>query len=82
MSEKDRKQMEEEVDAEIKQAVAKAEALAKSDEYANPLIMFDHLFEAIPPCLQEQRDELARHLKKDKQKASSVNPQKDMASRI
>jgi len=70
MTEKDRQKMEEEIDQEIKAAVQKAEELAHSEEYSNPLNMFDYLYADLPPFLQEQRDELATILKKDKKSKS------------
>ncbi|HEY9772781.1 MAG TPA: pyruvate dehydrogenase (acetyl-transferring) E1 component subunit alpha [Planktothrix sp.] len=66
MSEKDFVAMDEEIEAHIKAAVEKSEAMARTDEYSHPLTMFDHLYSEIPPCLQEQRDELAAHLEKHK----------------
>jgi pyruvate dehydrogenase E1 component alpha subunit len=72
MSEADRLKLEEQVDSEIKAAVQRAEALAKSDEYSNPLIMFDYLYEEIPAFLQEQRDECANTLKKPKEQSQAI----------
>ncbi len=54
--------IEAEIDAEIKAAMQAVEQLTKTDEYANPLNMFDYLYHDIPPSLQAQRDELAKHL--------------------
>jgi pyruvate dehydrogenase E1 component alpha subunit len=62
--------LEKALDAEIKAAAQSADALAKS-EYSNPLSMFDHLYKEIPPSLQAQRDELARHLDKHKKVAKT-----------
>lgn len=82
LSEKERNEMEAEVDATVKEAVQKAEALAKSEELADPLRMFDYLYADIPPFLEEQRDELKEHLglgKKPQQSRANVNPQKHQA---
>jgi len=58
--------MEEEIDAEIKAAVQRAEAMAKSEELSDPLLMFDYLYADIPPFLMQQRNELEKHLNKNK----------------
>lgn len=73
-TEKELTALEEELDIEIKAAVAKAEELAQSPEYMNPLSMFDNLYQEIPPYLKEQRDELETHLNKGKKAGN--NPQK------
>jgi TPP-dependent pyruvate/acetoin dehydrogenase alpha subunit len=74
MTEKQLAELEEEIDAQIKAAVANAEQMFKSDELLNPLSMFDHLYEDIPPYLQEQKDELRDHFKANGKDWS--NPQK------
>ena len=80
-SEKEFAALEEEIDALIKGAVQKAEAMAQTEELTNPLAMFDYLYHDIPPYLQEQRDELKNHLTSIKQKAAAnQNPQKHEAS--
>ncbi len=61
--------LEEELDAEIKAAIARTEAAAVSDELSNPLAMFDYLYADMPPYLNEQREELKSHLDKQKAKA-------------
>ncbi|HEY9787082.1 MAG TPA: pyruvate dehydrogenase (acetyl-transferring) E1 component subunit alpha [Candidatus Obscuribacterales bacterium] len=81
LSEKERNEMEAELDATIKSAVQNAEQMAKSEELANPLNMFDYLYNDIPQSLQEQKDELAQHLAKKKSKSKvHVNPQKQPAN--
>jgi len=54
--------IEAEIEADIKAAMQAVEQMTKTDEYANPLNMFDYLYADIPPSLQAQRDELAKHL--------------------
>lgn len=61
--------LEEELDAEIKAAIARTEAAAVSEELSNPLAMFDYLYADMPPYLNEQREELKSHLDKQKAKA-------------
>ncbi|MBI5174471.1 MAG: pyruvate dehydrogenase (acetyl-transferring) E1 component subunit alpha [Candidatus Obscuribacter sp.] len=61
--------LEEELDAEIKAAIARTEAAAVSEELSNPLAMFDYLYADMPPYLNEQREELKSHLEKQKAKA-------------
>ena len=46
---------EEEINAEIQQAIADAEAFRESGP--SPLLMFDHTFSWMPPYLKRQRDE-------------------------
>jgi pyruvate dehydrogenase E1 component alpha subunit len=50
--------LEERVDAEIAEAVARFEAMPPPD----PLAMFDHVYSARPPHLQAERESLARRL--------------------
>lgn len=64
MNEEQRLKIEAEIDAEIKEAVAKAEEMAKSEELSNPLNMFDFSYAELPPFLLEQRQELADHVAK------------------
>jgi pyruvate dehydrogenase E1 component alpha subunit len=75
-------QMEEEIDTEIKAAVAKAEAMAKSEDLMNPLNMFNYMYETMPQNLIEQRDELSAHLQSlaDKKKAKQDNSEKKTPS--
>jgi pyruvate dehydrogenase E1 component alpha subunit len=77
-SEKEFAELEEELDTIIKAAVKNAEAMVLVGEMANPLSMFDYLYNDIPPYLQEQRDELKAHLDKVSKKAG-VSPQKHQA---
>ena len=49
------KKAEDEINAEIQQAIADAEAFRESDP--DPLLMFDHTFSWMPPYLKRQRDE-------------------------
>jgi pyruvate dehydrogenase E1 component alpha subunit len=65
-TEKELTALEEELDQTIKQAVSKTEELMSSPELANPLNMFDYLYNDIPPYLNEQREELKTHLEKNK----------------
>jgi pyruvate dehydrogenase E1 component alpha subunit len=55
-------QMEAEIEARIQEAIKNVERMLKEPPYSDPLVMFDYLYADIPPSLQEQRDELARHL--------------------
>jgi len=52
--------IEEEIRQEIKEAVEKTEK--RMEEIGDPLLMFDHIFAALPPYLQEQREELKTEL--------------------
>ncbi len=78
MSDKDFAALEEEIDSMIKEAIASTEKLAKNEEFNNPLKMFDYLYAEMPKFLQEQRDELAAHLDREKklkaQAAKQHNP--------
>ena len=60
------KEIDNEVDDEIRQAVEQIEAQA-ADLVKDPLIMFDHFYAEMPPYLQEQREELARELAEEKE---------------
>jgi pyruvate dehydrogenase E1 component alpha subunit len=60
---------EEEIDEIIKAGVQASEELAKSEELMDPMQMFDYMYAEMPPYLQKQKDELAKHLGK-----SSQNP--------
>lgn len=53
-------QISDQVQIEIQGAVDRAEKIMKSKQ--NPLNIFDHLYEALPPYLQQQRDSLDREL--------------------
>ena len=66
MSDKDFAALEEEIDSMIEAAIASTEKLAKNEEFNSPLKMFDYLYAEMPKFLQEQRDELAAHLDKEK----------------
>jgi pyruvate dehydrogenase E1 component alpha subunit len=68
LTEKEDAALEAELENQIKTAFQNAEALAKTDELANPLNMFDYLYHAIPPVLQTQREELSEHLERKKRK--------------
>jgi pyruvate dehydrogenase E1 component alpha subunit len=52
--------LEEEIKKEIKEAVDGYEK--KQKELGDPLLMFDHVFEELPPYLQQQREELRQEL--------------------
>lgn len=53
--------MEDEIDAEIKQAVQRAEERMKQLD-GEALAMFDHVYAEMPPYLREQREELVQEL--------------------
>jgi pyruvate dehydrogenase E1 component alpha subunit len=72
LSAAERNTMEEEIDAEIKSAVQRAEVLAKSEELMNPLNMFNYMYAELPQNLVEQRDELSAHLAKTKKAKSET----------
>uniref|UniRef100_A0A832A8E6 Pyruvate dehydrogenase E1 component subunit alpha n=1 Tax=Desulfacinum infernum TaxID=35837 RepID=A0A832A8E6_9BACT len=55
------------VDASIQEAVRRYEALTQS--LGDPLQMFDHHFEELPPTLREQKEELRRLLSAEKEEA-------------
>jgi pyruvate dehydrogenase E1 component alpha subunit len=75
LSAAERNTMEEEIDAEIKSAVQRAEVLAKSEELLNPLNMFNYMYAEMPQNLIEQRDELSAYLQRNK-KAKSEKEKK------
>jgi pyruvate dehydrogenase E1 component alpha subunit len=54
-------ELETEIQAEIKEAVQRAEDRMK-ELAGEALVIFDHLYAELPPYLREQRDELAREL--------------------
>jgi pyruvate dehydrogenase E1 component alpha subunit len=54
-------ELEEELQAEIKEVVRRTEDRMKELD-GEPLVMFDHLYAELPPYLREQRDELAQEL--------------------
>jgi len=81
-SEKEFAELEEELDTIIKASVKKAETMAQSEELANPLAMFDYLYNDIPPYLQEQRDELKNHLEQMKKNKAGTSPQKHQAGAV
>ena len=60
LSEDEINSLEEEVKKEIKEAVVGYEK--KQKELGDPLLMFDYVFEELPPYLKEQREELSREL--------------------
>jgi pyruvate dehydrogenase E1 component alpha subunit len=62
MVEADFEKMEEELEAMIQAAIKNVEEMLKQPPYSDPLVMFDYLYADMPPFLQEQRDELAKHL--------------------
>ncbi len=57
-SDADHAKAEEEIQAEIQQAIADAEAFRAAGP--SPLLMFDHTFSWMPPYLKRQRDEAER----------------------
>jgi pyruvate dehydrogenase E1 component alpha subunit len=54
-------QLEAEIDAEIKQAIGRVDALIKSEDLKNPLAMFDYLYNEITPVLKVQKEEFTRY---------------------
>jgi pyruvate dehydrogenase E1 component alpha subunit len=58
----DFEQMEKEIEDRIQDAIKNVERMLKEPPYSDPLVMFDHLYADMPAYLQEQRDELAKHL--------------------
>jgi pyruvate dehydrogenase E1 component alpha subunit len=62
-------QMEEEIEARIQDAIKNVERMLKEPPYSDPLVMFDYLYADMPPHLQEQRDELAQFLSRNKNDA-------------
>ncbi len=76
-TEKQLEELEQELDTMIKASIVKVEEMAQSEELANPLSMFDYLYSDIPPYLNEQREELKKHLEQVKNSTNSgVSPQK------
>jgi pyruvate dehydrogenase E1 component alpha subunit len=73
------KAMDEEIESQIKESVKKFEEMAKSEELLDPLAMFDYLYADTPAFLQEQRDELARHLGLDKKSRGNDTQNKQQA---
>jgi pyruvate dehydrogenase E1 component alpha subunit len=53
-------ELEEQIKAEIQQAVEHAEELTK--KYSDPLHMFEHAYAEVPPHLKEQKEELKMEL--------------------
>ncbi len=53
-------ELEEEIDTEIRAAIAEAES--KMSEPVDPLYMFEHMYAELPPYLKEQREALKRDL--------------------
>jgi len=67
ISEEEIDSLEEEIKKEIKEAVDSYEK--KQEEMGDPLEMFDHVFEELPPHLEKQREELKQELaEKEKEK--------------
>jgi len=58
----DFEEMEKEIEDAIQTAIKNVEEMVKKPPYSDPLVMFDYLYADMPPYLQEQRDELAKHL--------------------
>jgi pyruvate dehydrogenase E1 component alpha subunit len=81
MAEADFQKMEEEIEASIQAAIKNVEQMLKEPPYNDPLVMFDYLYADMPPFLQEQRDELAKHLGVDEAKQPK-KPEADAARRI
>ena len=66
LSEKEIDSLEEEIKQEIKETVTGYEK--KQKELGDPLLMFDNLFEELPPYLEEQREELSLELAEKEEK--------------
>lgn len=68
--------LEADIENRINTAITNAEEACKHPPLSDPLVMFDYLYADLPPHLQEQRDELAKHLgldsKEKKTEASAV----------
>lgn len=62
-----REDLEESVQQEIQEAVDTAEKQMK--ELGEPMDMFDHLYEQLPPYLQRQKEELERRLQAERKEA-------------
>lgn len=73
MTAADLQAMEEEVDAEVKAAVKRAEELAVSEELMNPLNTLDHIFSDGSQSLTEQREELTEIVEREKAKKAKKN---------
>lgn len=71
--------LEAEMDAQIKQAMERTEALIKNDDLRNPMTMFDYLYGDIPPVLQDQKDEFERYWRSRQKVSDRHNPQKSGA---
>lgn len=74
LSDEVQKQIDEEIESTIREAIAKMDEKIKTDELANPLYTFDYLYAEVPPFLQKQRNELARYLGKDEKSSSGAKP--------
>lgn len=77
----DLKQMEDEIEARIQEAIKNVEELVKQPPYNDPLVMFDYLYKDIPPFLQEQRDELALELGLNKKENGTTKEKKTTAGK-
>lgn len=58
----DFEEMEKEIEDRIQDAIKNVEKMLKEPPYSDPLVMFDYMYADMPDYLQEQRDELAKHL--------------------
>ncbi len=81
MTDEEDAQLEAELESQIRAAAQNAENIAKKDELANPLNMFDYLYQDMPQNLRIQREELSAHIERQKSQAkgkpgrSAANPQ-------
>ena len=73
MSEKELIALDEEIDVEVKEAVAKAEEMAKSDELMDTDRIFDYLYAEVPAHLQEEREELRQYVQREKDRKAKRN---------
>jgi pyruvate dehydrogenase E1 component alpha subunit len=71
LSEKKIEELEEKIKNEIQDAVKNYESKVK--ELKDPLMMFDHIFEELPPYTREQKEELRHELEKN----NKQNPQEN-----
>ena len=62
LSDAEIKVIDDEIEQVINEAILAAEAATKKPPLSDPLVMFDYLYEDLPPHLEAQREELAKAL--------------------